>query len=489
MTIARVQTTGFVVPVGATLTLPLTGVTAGNLLVVGLIYYQSGSLTAIGTPTDTGGTMVSAVTPTGLTIGGTDLFGVSQWYEKNCAAGTHTVVITGHGSFSARGVLGEYAGADTTAPLDQPASSGSIVGTQSRASGTTAALAAATDMAFALIGQASGAGVANAAFTNPPAGYSSLGVQNATNSDVGGEMADMANLGSAAATSTSWTWTDGTTVASFGAIATYKAAAGGNVTLSLTGQTATFTEGSIARAIAYAVTGQTATFAEGSITPAVSSALSGQTATFTEGTPTPAVTYSLTAQTATFSEGTITATTGGNVTLNLTGQSATFTQGTLSSAISTALTAQTITASEGTLSPQLTYGLAGQTAIFTEGIITSQAGGDITLQLTGLQAVFSLGTITANGGDLPTTQDTHDPKPWIKRKKRFDDSAQTQVIRESQLKPKKPKRQDRVPKAEVPLPKFDAGPEDEEIMLLVDDEDARTADLIELATQILRTLH
>lgn len=129
-------------------------------------------------------------------------------------------------------------------------------------------------------------------------------------------------------------------------------------------------------------------------------------------------------------------------------------------------------------------------AAITESADTVSASGTAASSGTGVAAIFEDGDIVvAAGGAIAITQDTHDPKPWIKRKKRFDDSAQTQVIRESQLKPKKPKRPAKESTAEPVAPKFDAGPEDEEIMLLVDDEDARTADLIELATQILRTLH
>lgn len=82
------------------------------------------------------------------------------------------------------------------------------------------------------------------------------------------------------------------------------------------------------------------------------------------------------------------------------------------------------------------------------------------------------------------TVDTHDP--GLRKRKRFDDSAQTQVIRESQLKPKRPK----APKPEeAQQPIADPPSDEEDLALLMSDEDEQLTDLIELAAQILRTLH
>lgn len=147
--------------------------------------------------------------------------------------------------------------------------------------------------------------------------------------------------------------------------------AGGGTSANLTAQTATFSEGTLTRAVGYGVAGQTGTFSEGSITRALSSALSGQTATFAEGTVTPALSTALTGQTATFTEGAI------------------------ARAVSTALTGQTATFTLGTITPAVSYALSGQTATFTEGTITPSTGGNVTASLSGQTATFSLGTITA----------------------------------------------------------------------------------------------
>jgi len=218
----------------------------------------------------------------------------------------------------------------------------------------------------------------------------------------------------------------------------YPLPASGNVTVALSGQTATFTEGTISDTVAYAATGQTATFTEGTVTPNLSYATSGQTATFTEGTitygtsyslagqtitssdgtPTYGITYALSGQTATFSEGTITASTGGDVTLNLSGQTATFTEGSVRDSLAYGLIGQTSTSSEGTISYSASYGLTAQTATFTqgtptyeldiglsgqtgtfaEGTITASTSGDVILAMSGQTATFMEGIITPSGG-------------------------------------------------------------------------------------------
>lgn len=85
-----------------------------------------------------------------------------------------------------------------------------------------------------------------------------------------------------------------------------------------------------------------------------------------------------------------------------------------------------------------------------------------------------------------TPSDTHDPLP--RRRKRFDDSAQTQVIRESRLKPKKIRKTEVPAEQPAPIP-IDTSAEDEDVSLLLADEDEQLTSLVELATHILRTLH
>lgn len=165
-------------------------------------------------------------------------------------------------------------------------------------------------------------------------------------------------------------------------------------------QSASFSEGTPTGSIAYGLTAQTATFSEGVISPAISVGVTGQTSTFAEGALLTGISYGLTAQTATFTEGTISASAGGDLTLTLTGQTATFSEGLIAPSITSSLAAQTATFTEGSLSPTINYSASSQSASFTEGTISVTAGGDITLTLSGLVSSFSLGTITAAGGDV-----------------------------------------------------------------------------------------
>lgn len=169
--------------------------------------------------------------------------------------------------------------------------------------------------------------------------------------------------------------------------------------ITLTGQTGTFTEGTISRAITKALTGQTATFTEGTISAStggnVTLSLTGQTATFTEGTLGLNIGYTLndgvplTGQTASFTEGTPT----GSISYTLGSQSATFTEGTIARAVSSALVGQSGTFTEGTITRAASYPLVAQTATFTEGTISASSGGNVTLSLSGQTASFSEGTI------------------------------------------------------------------------------------------------
>jgi hypothetical protein len=177
----------------------------------------------------------------------------------------------------------------------------------------------------------------------------------------------------------------------------------------LTGQTVTASEGTPSRGVSYGLTGQSITSSVGTLTPQISTAVTGQSITSTEGSAVPGVSYGLTQETATFTQGTITASTGGNVTLSLTGQTATFTEGALTPGMGEALTGQSITSSEGTIASEVDLVLGAQSITSTEGTITPQVTGNVTVQLTALQSVFSLGTISVTGASSGI--DTHDGWP------------------------------------------------------------------------------
>lgn len=277
----------------------------------------------------------------------------------------------------------------------------------------------------------------------------------------------------------------------------------GDVTVALTGQSSTFAAGSLGPSSSIALTGKSATFSSGVLVPGLSIALLGQSGRFTSGLLVPNSTVPLNGQSATFTSGTLSA--NGDVTISLTGQSATFSAGTLSPAIDVALNGQPITSiagslipgsslaltgigvtsATGTLSPATDTSLLGQASTFTAG----QLGivGDVTVALTGASAVFIAGQLSP----IVDGSDTHD-LPLPKRRRQYDDSAQTQVIRESQLKPKKIKKTDATQPTQPtqPPPMVKDMPEDEEILAqLVAAEDQAIASTIEEAMTLLKTLH
>lgn len=160
--------------------------------------------------------------------------------------------------------------------------------------------------------------------------------------------------------------------------ATFKAAAAGT-NENLTGQTGTFSEGTISRAVTYGLTGQTASFVEGTISAStggnVTLSLGGQTAAFAEGLIALSLGYSL------------------NDGVPLTGQTALFAEGTATNSVSYSLTGQTVTSAEGSLAAAVAKTLTGQTATLTEGVITAAWSANITLG--GQTALFHEGGISA----------------------------------------------------------------------------------------------
>lgn len=93
--------------------------------------------------------------------------------------------------------------------------------------------------------------------------------------------------------------------------------------------------------------------------------------------------------------------------------------------------------------------------------------------------------ITVSLGDQPVTAvDTHDG--LRKRKPKFDDSAQTQVIRESDLKPKQRKaRKSATVEPVAPIPSVT----DEDLLLYQMLEDDEVTELLTLTHSLLKGLH
>lgn len=504
---------------GATGAITISASQVGESLIVGIALESGGTAYAYGV-TDNG--VGGSNTYVGRTVRTQGARSVRIFdCVKPTQFGVTTITVTGTGGTG--NLFGDIGAARVTglAGFDQE---GGAVNASATAVTATCTAPDTTGQDFVIACASMGAGTTNPVnITDPPTGGATWtsGVVNQNDStNSGSEIAYRIN---AISTTDSAAWTISTAAGPVaGAIASYKAAATASasiatfhpgrgpgqapqsarfyqspkaynvvasspdVTLNLTGQTATFTQGAIARAVDYSLTGQTATFTEGALSASISYALTAQTGTFTEGSLARAIDYSLTGQTATFTEGTVTASVGGDVTLSLTGQTATFTEGSLSANLSYALTGQSATFSEGAIAQALSYAIAGQTATFSEGAITAQAGGDVTIQLSGLQAAFTIGVLTPSGADV-VNLDTHDG--GRKRKKRFDDAAQTQVIRESALKPIQRPQKKSATVTPAPVTTFDARAEDEELLLLQLDEDERLNRILELAASVLQTLH
>lgn len=384
---------------GTTKAVTLTGTTAGNAIVV-FAHDGSGTSKAMTCADNVNGSYGTQVDSLNDATNGNTL---RSWVKGNIAGGSVTVTV----SFPASDIfIGLYAAEVTgvsTAPLD-----GHHAQTQSVANGAAISSGAGTNASTAFMLSLSVRDDTSAAGSLPSVGTGftvdptfSTGVWNYGS----GSNALVEYKASVAGGSNSAAFVNGS-----GSTGTFNTlmvmldeSSGSNVSVNLTGQTATFTEGSLTETIDYTPSAQTATFTEGSLTEGVSYGLTAQTGTLTEGSLTDAVSYGLTAQTATFSEGTITVSTGGDVSLNLGAQTATFSEGTISPALSAALSAQSITSSEGTPTATFSYGLAAQTATFSEGTVTPQVTGDVTIQLSALQATLALGQITATGGDQPVS--------------------------------------------------------------------------------------
>jgi len=196
-----------------------------------------------------------------------------------------------------------------------------------------------------------------------------------------------------------------------------------NITVGLTGQSGSFSAGSLVPSSAPAVAGQAATFAAGQIVAVlptiglsgysgpgispdyrqlfrarvlsstviastdVSAALTGQSATFAPGTVLPASSVILSGQSTTFSAGTL----GPAASISLTGQSAAFSAGAIAANSAVGLTGQSAAFSSGTIVPSTTVGLTGQRATFSAGTVS--AGNDVTASLTGQATAFTAGII------------------------------------------------------------------------------------------------
>ena len=94
----------------------LTGVTAGNCLVIGASWVDN--TITVSSVSDSNGTMVDLVTQTSWSSGGA---AARSWYVKNTASGSHTITINFSGTATFRNIIvDEFSGANTSTPIENP---------------------------------------------------------------------------------------------------------------------------------------------------------------------------------------------------------------------------------------------------------------------------------------------------------------------------------------------------------------------------------
>ena len=174
------------------------------------------------------------------------------------------------------------------------------------------------------------------------------------------------------------------------------AGGGGNVSLSLTGQSLTANLGALSASVTSSVTGNQTTLQQGTTTANVSQTLTGQAISLVQGSVSSDVSTVITGQTVSLAQGSVTDASSGNVTKALSGQSLSVSQGALTASISLALNGQSIVLSGGSVSPAVSSALAGQQSSAQQGILSA----NVSAGLTGQAVVLSNGTVAQAGSDV-----------------------------------------------------------------------------------------
>jgi hypothetical protein len=174
-------------------------------------------------------------------------------------------------------------------------------------------------------------------------------------------------------------------------IGAFERAAGGNVSVALTGSSATSSIGTLAPATDKALTGSSATTGQGDVVAEIGVvvALTGQEMTAAVGSVSPSNTVALSGSEATASPGTMVAT----PTFGLSGQEATTEQGSVTQSRTVPLTGEALASSQGTM-----------------GIV-----GDVTVALTGQSMTVSLGVMGVIGAAQETYSGGFFELPRMKR--------------------------------------------------------------------------
>lgn len=205
----------------------LTGVTAGNTLalVVGFTSVTVGAA-ARAAPTDSSGqTWSTAVAPVSVGASGSETSQAAIYYLLNANSGTHNLSFT----FSGVGQFCGYTLVEFPAcsAIDVTASNSGTTSVTTGNTGTTGATAQANEAVLVcLTTNTIGAGLANAAFTDPPSGYTTLFSQQATNAHTGAQHSYLETSATGTQSAT-WTWTSGAQTSWMAVIATFRLTAAG----------------------------------------------------------------------------------------------------------------------------------------------------------------------------------------------------------------------------------------------------------------------
>lgn len=315
-------------------------------------------------------------------------------FSKTAAGGVESPVIntpSGASNFYADAIITEWSGMGAHDTNDASAlitnnTGGASTGTTVPNTGT---LAAANNTVFSGLAMLSGTGLANANFAFSGGGWTTELNDGNTNSSVGAIIGHK-TVSSNTALGAVFTWTNDASILAFqAAVVVFNDSATTSTTWNKLGRLLPgqkpgnnpplnfFRQGIPAGvSVTVALTGQTATFSAGTLTPSTATALTGQTATFTGGTLSPSTSIGLTGRTATFAGGTLTP----SLSIPLIGASSAFTS--------------------GAVTPNTSVPLVGQIATFTAGTFTPQVAGDVTVALTGQTATFAAGQLIATGSDV-----------------------------------------------------------------------------------------
>lgn len=279
MAASIVQSTTLGLTQGAqTLTKAITGVTAGNALVVTFVQY---SVTANDAPIVKDGTTTLSKEFQYAPGGNYSSVGVA--WALNVAAGSHTITLqstSGNTSNYADMMVHEVAGLGSTQPR--------VFGVNTITTGTTLSITAGTadagDISFTVVGSDGQAAAGTAAFTDP-SGYSPLWSEtNASSYQPGAAAYEI--LTSTGALSLTWTGLNGGGTNDIGGIAVVFAAAGATtvsadgvvkVTPAMAGSTASSSTASGAINVAPALAGTTADFLAAAGAIQVAPTLAGDT--------------------------------------------------------------------------------------------------------------------------------------------------------------------------------------------------------------------